>query len=145
MRNGQRPLLLFVHGWGFDASMWQQLRACFAPEDTLAWDLGFFGTPDQPLPPPGRLVLCGVTSPHQAAPATATLSAGLEALQDWDERPAEVAAALCGAGDRLVSPAMSRACFPEAMFHWHEAGHMLPLTAAAWCAGHLRALSENLT
>ncbi|MBB5371980.1 alpha/beta fold hydrolase [Acidocella aromatica] len=52
-----KPLLLLVHGWGFDASFWDGLRACFTPEDTLAWDLGFFGQPAQPAPPPGRKVL----------------------------------------------------------------------------------------
>jgi pimeloyl-[acyl-carrier protein] methyl ester esterase len=52
-----KPLLLLVHGWGFDASIWDRLRACFPPEDTLAWDLGFFGQPAQPAPPPGRKVL----------------------------------------------------------------------------------------
>ncbi|MDR3505960.1 MAG: hypothetical protein P4L52_06920 [Acidocella sp.] len=52
-----KPLLLLVHGWGFDSSIWDRLRACFPPEDTLAWDLGFFGQPAQPAPPPGRKVL----------------------------------------------------------------------------------------
>ncbi|HUM08434.1 MAG TPA: alpha/beta hydrolase [Acidocella sp.] len=52
-----KPLLLLVHGWGFDAGFWVPLRACFAPEETLAWDLGFFSQPAQPAPPPGRKVL----------------------------------------------------------------------------------------
>lgn len=52
-----KPLLLLVHGWGFDSSIWGRLRAHFPPEDTLAWDLGFFGRPAQPAPPPGRKVL----------------------------------------------------------------------------------------
>jgi len=52
-----KPLLLLVHGWGFDAGFWAPLRACFAPEETLAWDLGFFSQPAQPAPPPGRKVL----------------------------------------------------------------------------------------
>ena len=51
------PLLLLVHGWGFDAGFWTPLRARFAPEDTLAWDLGFFGAPARPAPPPGREVV----------------------------------------------------------------------------------------
>jgi len=51
------PLLLFVHGWGFDARLWDGVRACFPPDDTLAWDLGFFGAPARPAPPPGRPVI----------------------------------------------------------------------------------------
>lgn len=204
-----KPVLLFVHGWGFDASIWDELRKYFAPEDVLAWDLGFFGMPSRPEPPSGRPVLaighsfgllwllherlpcqaivsingfscfaqrpdfpgiaprplarmrarvisdaagtvtnfralCGITTPLPAKPATGKLAEGLDALRNWDERPAPVTAALCGASDGLVSPAMSRACFPGAEIHWHEGGHMLPLTAPGWCAGHLHALSDRL-
>jgi pimeloyl-[acyl-carrier protein] methyl ester esterase len=207
-----KPLLLFVHGWGFDASIWQDLRACFAPEDTLAWDLGFFGAPSQTAPPSGRPVLavghsfgllwllhehilrrdglisingfscfaqrpdfpagiaprvlarmrariasdaasvvadfralCGVTAPLPGEPDRQKLLEVLESLQNWDERPAQVIAALCGATDNLVSQAMSRACFADATMHWHEAGHMLPLSAPAWCAGFLRKLADNFS
>jgi hypothetical protein len=39
---------------------------------------------------------------------------------------------------------MSRACFPGDKIHWHEGGHMLPLTAPDWCAQHLRDVLERL-
>jgi len=89
--------------------------------------------------------LCGVATPLPGAPAVESLSAGLEALRNGDERHAMVTAALCGASDSLVSPAMSRACFPGDKIHWHEGGHMLPLSAPGWCAGQLSRLLDRLT
>ncbi len=205
-----KPLLLFVHGWGFDASVWDELRSHYPPEDTLAWDLGFFGSPNQPALPKGRPILavghsfgllwllhepglrcdalvsingfscfaqrpdfpgialrvlarmcarvtsdaagvvkdfralCGVLAPLPGDPDAPKLTAGLVALQNWDKRPAEVMAALCGTSDGLVSQEMSRACFADEKIYWHEGGHMLPLTAASWCAGHLRELADKL-
>jgi len=35
--------LLLLHGWGFDASIWDAMRAALAPIETLAWDQGYFG------------------------------------------------------------------------------------------------------
>jgi pimeloyl-[acyl-carrier protein] methyl ester esterase len=35
--------LLLVHGWGFDASLWDGVRAALKPIEALAWDLGYFG------------------------------------------------------------------------------------------------------
>ena len=35
--------LLLVHGWGFDASIWDAVRAALKPIETIAWDLGYFG------------------------------------------------------------------------------------------------------
>ncbi|MTJ80984.1 MAG: alpha/beta hydrolase [Telmatospirillum sp.] len=52
-----RPVLLLVHGWGFDATFWDPLRDALAGPDgieTLAWNLGFRGVPSMPVPPPGR-------------------------------------------------------------------------------------------
>jgi hypothetical protein len=40
---------------------------------------------------------------------------------------------------------MSRACFSQTQILWHEGGHMLPLTAAAWCARQLTVLSDSLS
>jgi hypothetical protein len=68
----------------------------------------------------------------------------LDALAQWDARPAMVNAALCGMADTLVPPAMSRACFPEERISWHQGGHLLPLEAPDWCATQLRALLEKL-
>lgn len=200
-----RKILLFVHGWGFDATLWDSVRARFAPEDTLAWDLGFFGAPAQPAPPPGRPVIavghsfgalwllhrrpvpwaamvavngfsafarredfthgiaprvlarmrrrlreapgevvaefraaCGCTALAPATPHSAALDDGLAALEAWDERPATPSLALCGEDDTLISPAMSRACFPE--ISWHAGGHLLPLQAPDWCADQLAKL-----
>lgn len=35
--------LLFVHGWGFDASLWDPVVACMPGADVLRADLGYFG------------------------------------------------------------------------------------------------------
>ncbi len=44
------PTLLFVHGWGFSADFWQPLRQRLNGIPCLAWDLGFHGAPNRPLP-----------------------------------------------------------------------------------------------
>jgi pimeloyl-[acyl-carrier protein] methyl ester esterase len=51
------PVYVFVHGWGFGAAFWAPMRAQFAPQDTLAWDLGFFGVTQCPELPEGRKVI----------------------------------------------------------------------------------------
>lgn len=40
--------LLFVHGWGFDASFWNPLRAALGNPAGAAADLGYFGAPFVP-------------------------------------------------------------------------------------------------
>lgn len=42
------PSLLFVHGWGFDASFWNPLRASLGHPAGAAADLGYFGAPSVP-------------------------------------------------------------------------------------------------
>jgi pimeloyl-[acyl-carrier protein] methyl ester esterase len=39
--------LVFLHGWGFDASLWDAVRRALAPLETVAWDRGYFGGPRQ--------------------------------------------------------------------------------------------------
>ena len=53
----KNPLFLFIHGWGFDAEFWTPLRGQFPPEDSLAWNLGFFGVHERPTLPSGRPVI----------------------------------------------------------------------------------------
>jgi pimeloyl-[acyl-carrier protein] methyl ester esterase len=52
-----KPIFVLVHGWGFDAAFWSPLQAALPPDSTLTWDLGFFGAPAQPAPPPGRPII----------------------------------------------------------------------------------------
>jgi pimeloyl-[acyl-carrier protein] methyl ester esterase len=52
-----KPHFLLVHGWGFDETFWTPLRQALGGEDTVAWDLGFFGKPAQPPLPVGRKVV----------------------------------------------------------------------------------------
>ena len=35
--------LLFLHGWGLDASLWDGVRAALPEYETVAWDRGYFG------------------------------------------------------------------------------------------------------
>lgn len=51
------PVLLLVHGWGFDATFWKPLRAALPDMETVAWDLGFTGCPARPALPEGRPVV----------------------------------------------------------------------------------------
>ncbi|GAB6035534.1 alpha/beta hydrolase [Fundidesulfovibrio butyratiphilus] len=37
------PHLVFVHGWGFDATFWRPIRALLSDYPSTALDLGFFG------------------------------------------------------------------------------------------------------
>ena len=37
--------LVFLHGWGFDASLWHGVRAMLAPFDCVLADRGYFGGP----------------------------------------------------------------------------------------------------
>jgi pimeloyl-[acyl-carrier protein] methyl ester esterase len=45
-----KPLLVALHGWGYDASFWQPLRDHLPEADMLAWDLGYFGEFSMPAP-----------------------------------------------------------------------------------------------
>ncbi|WP_454886512.1 alpha/beta fold hydrolase [Sphingomonas oryzagri] len=35
--------LLFLHGWGLDARLWDDVRAALPEFETVAWDRGYFG------------------------------------------------------------------------------------------------------
>jgi pimeloyl-[acyl-carrier protein] methyl ester esterase len=49
-RTGADDLILFVHGWGYDAHFWDSLRMLLGDTPSAALDLGFFGPPDTTLP-----------------------------------------------------------------------------------------------
>lgn len=51
------PLLLLVHGWGFDAAFWNPLQAALTDIDSIAWDLGFCGQPAAPALPTDRPII----------------------------------------------------------------------------------------
>lgn len=51
------PLLLLVHGWGFDAAFWKPLQAALPDLDSVAWDLGFRGPPVTPALPADRPII----------------------------------------------------------------------------------------
>lgn len=51
------PLLLLVHGWGFDASIWAPLQDALGDVESVAWDLGFHGAASCPPVPSGRPVV----------------------------------------------------------------------------------------
>lgn len=43
-----RPTLLFLHGWGFDSSVWDTLRAALPEFESVVWDRGYFDAPAAP-------------------------------------------------------------------------------------------------
>ncbi len=43
-------MILFVHGWGYDAGFWDPLRSEIADLPSVALDLGFFGSTDEAIP-----------------------------------------------------------------------------------------------
>ena len=43
-------MILFVHGWGYDARFWDPLRAALGDVPSVALDLGYFGAPDTTIP-----------------------------------------------------------------------------------------------
>ena len=65
--------LLFLHGWGFDASFWNRVGCALEPLESVAWDRGYFGQPlELPLAGPvlaighslGSLILAATPPPH---------------------------------------------------------------------------------
>ena len=43
-------MILFVHGWGYDASFWDPVRAALGKVKSAALDLGYFGREDVAIP-----------------------------------------------------------------------------------------------
>jgi pimeloyl-[acyl-carrier protein] methyl ester esterase len=43
-------LILFVHGWGYDASFWDPVRAALGDVPSTVLDLGYFGAAETTLP-----------------------------------------------------------------------------------------------
>ena len=43
-------MILFVHGWGYDAHFWDPLRALLGDVPSVALDLGYFGAAETALP-----------------------------------------------------------------------------------------------
>jgi pimeloyl-[acyl-carrier protein] methyl ester esterase len=68
---------------------------------------------------------------------TERLQQALDDLKSWDHRGAAVDLALCGENDRLLPPALSRACFDERVIRWHPGRHLLPAEDAEWCAAQI--------
>lgn len=89
------------------------------------------------------LARCGWRAPLGKVDAAA-LRRGLEWLRDWDERESLGDApvlALAGRDDPIVPMGMTERCFagrPGVALEWHGGGHLLPLTAPAWCADRIR-------
>ena len=45
-----KPLLIALHGWGYDFSFWQPLQARLPEAEIRAWDLGYYGEASMPAP-----------------------------------------------------------------------------------------------
>lgn len=89
---------------------------------------------------------CGVCSPDASNLNLAASAQGLEWLAEWDERETlarqqRPLLALAGGIDAIVPEAMARDSFPHACLRFcADGGHLLPISHADWCAGHLRTL-----
>lgn len=204
--------IVFVHGWGFDARIWDQLRAHLSEIPSVALDLGFRDSKSKmPEIPAGEIIAVGhslgflwllknrpfawrkivsvngfskflsaddfpsgldarilnamIKHCKQDAPAVVVdffkncghdekleafnqdkLVAGLLWLRDWDIRETLKAEktpvlALAGTDDPIVPQALTEASFSDqkrAQLQWQGGGHLLPLSAPAWCADHIR-------
>lgn len=53
-----KPLLILLHGWGYDASFWQPMIDAMPGAECRTWDLGFFGAPSF-LPPERDAIAVG--------------------------------------------------------------------------------------
>src|ERR1043166_8867926 len=56
-RTGADALILFVHGWGYDASFWDPLRKQLRDFPSAALDLGYFGAANLAIPSGTRLLV----------------------------------------------------------------------------------------
>lgn len=50
-------MILFVHGWGYDASFWDPVRVALGDVPSTAVDLGYFGAADTTLPGDAALLV----------------------------------------------------------------------------------------
>ena len=81
------PVLLLIHGWGFDAGFWDPLRRQLPELPCVAWDLGFHGAPfrhiaryaNDDIPPIDRRKLYRYFGPDKTA--VLTLSIPIEPLR----------------------------------------------------------------
>ncbi|HTK36498.1 MAG TPA: alpha/beta hydrolase [Caulobacteraceae bacterium] len=53
------PHLLFVHGWAYDAGIWEPVRSRLGGPACTVWERGYFGGADEPTPPSGPYVALG--------------------------------------------------------------------------------------
>lgn len=96
---------------------------------------------------------CGDASAF-GEPEVSALGRDLQALRDEDQRAALARLPvplllLAGRDDPIVSATLTQAAFPERAGqarYWREhGGHLLPVSDAAWCAGHIRAFASRLS
>lgn len=86
-----RPLLVMLHGWGLDASLWDGVRAALPDYETVAWDRGYFG-PSSMARPTGPILGVGHSLGALLLAGVAGL-AGLIAINGFDRFTGEDAIA----------------------------------------------------
>ena len=86
------------------------------------------------------LALCGGGEvPDELNPGR--LRCGLDWLLGWDARAVlkdEKVQVLAGRNDPIVPAAMTKHGFAGHPVHWHDGGHLLPITHPEWCADRIR-------
>jgi pimeloyl-[acyl-carrier protein] methyl ester esterase len=167
-----RPVIAIGHSLGF-ASLLRQPPPDLAGMVAINGFACFTARPDLPEGTPRRVVermiarfdqtpaavldefrrRCGATEPYPGEPDLPRLRMGLADLRDRDERPALRALpvpilALAGEADPIVPATLTRATFdpvPHARLVWQErGGHLLPLTAPAWCVREILSFAGDL-
>lgn len=76
--------LLFVHGWGFDASFWAPLQALLEGRAMLFSDRGYFGAPQEPVVEGPVVVVAHSQGAMQAVAKPPSRCRGLVAINGFD-------------------------------------------------------------
>lgn len=195
-----RPTLILLHGWGFDARLWDAVTEGLSDFAVVRWDRGYFGAPEHAavegavagvghslgamlladlLPPEAPLIAingfdhftgsdgvplrvvermqgrfaelpetvlsefrarCGA-GPAEGALEADRLADDLALLASHHAAPASrPILSLQGGMDPILPECLRAHVFPGAERATQaEAGHLLPLTHAAWCAEQIEA------
>ena len=100
-------------------------------------------------------IRCGSTGSLPDGPVPDSLLHGLTWLRDWDARPdveppsSAPMLALSGSADPILPEGMDDHCFRDfpnlRSARLEGGGHLLPVTAAEWCADHIRTFLAEVT
>ena len=99
-------ILLFQHGWGFDATFWQELAGLLPEWPAQFDDRGYFGTPKTPEPTEPCVLIAHSFGAMRALAAPPTGCRGLVAINGFDRFTARDGQV--GVSPRVVQRMLSR-------------------------------------